>query len=150
MPRRGFAREAETRAPAKDGQHQPPVRRGGISPHISQGAEARPLVGNGLQGVQQVERRAGRSVESRHQHHIARVERVDHPAKLDATALRPARHFAVHLRRSGGGQRAGLRLDALAVRGDPCIPKNRAPVMRLTYGKENPFRINGLDFFHKS
>ena len=139
MPRRGFAREAETRAPAKDGQHQPPVRRGGISPHISQGAEARPLVGNGLQGVQQVERRAGRS-----------VERVDHPAKLDATALRPARHFAVHLRRSGGGQRAGLRLDALAVRGDPCIPKNRAPVMRLTYGKENPFRINGLDFFHKS
>jgi hypothetical protein len=99
----------------------------GIRNSLGEGAESGPLVGNGFQGVQQVEGRAGQPVESRHSHHVARGKRVEQPPKLGAVGLRPARHFLKHLDCSGGGQGRDLRLHALAVRRDPCIAVNHRP-----------------------
>ena len=139
----------ELRQPAKHGQHQPPVCCGGVGPCVGNGAEARPLVGNGFQGVQQVERRTRQPVESRHQKHVTGGQMVKSAAKLGAVSLRTACHLAEHLDGSGSGQGRDLRFDALTVRGYPCIAVNHARIMTVTYAKESPFRINGLGFLHK-
>lgn len=140
----------ELRQPAQHGQHQPPVGRGGIGPYVGEGPEARPSVGNGFERVEKVERRAGQPVESRHHEHVAGIEGGDRARKLGAVALRPAGRLAEHLDGSGGGQRADLRFDALAVRGYPCIAIDHARIMAVTYAKENPLPINALGLLHKS
>ena len=82
--------------------------------------------------------------------HVARGERAEQAAKPGAVGFRAACHFAEHLNGSDGRQRAYLRFDALAVRGNPCIAVNHAAIMTVTYAKESAFRINSLGFLHKS
>jgi len=101
-----------------------------VSAHESaKGTEGGLLAGDRRQGVQQVAGRAGQPVESRHGHHVARGERVEQPAKLGAVGLHPARHFPKHLHASGGGELPRLRVNALAVGRDSCIPVNHEVIM---------------------
>ena len=53
---------------AKNGQHKSAVRGGGVGPGIGDRAEARALLRNGGDHVQQVARAAGRPIKPRHKH----------------------------------------------------------------------------------
>ena len=52
----------EFRHPAQHAQHEPAMRGGGVGPHVGEGSEPRPTVGNGFERVQKIEGGACQSV----------------------------------------------------------------------------------------
>lgn len=130
--------------PAKDGQHQAAMRRGGVGPCVAQGSESGPLAGDRRKGVEKVTGRAGQPVESRDGHHVARAERVEQPAQLGAVGLGPARHLLEHLPAPCGLQRGHLCRHALAVRRDSRIAIHHAAILHPISAPEKPLRINAL------
>jgi hypothetical protein len=108
------------------------------------------LGGDGGQGVKQIAGGARQPVKPRHRHHVAGGEGVQQPAQLDAVGLGPARHLPKHFLASGLGQLAHLRLDALAVRGYPCIAVNHAPIMHLIYATKKLNSFSALVLLQKS
>jgi hypothetical protein len=136
--------------PAQDGQHQAPVRCGGVGPGVAKGFETGFLAGDRRERVQQVAGGSRQPVEPGHGYDVAGVELVEQPAKLRAVGLGAARHFAEHFFASGLGELAHVGLNALAVRGYPRIAVFHALLMAVIYAKEKPFRIKALIFFHNS
>jgi hypothetical protein len=136
--------------PAQDGQHQAPVRCGGVGPGVAKGFETGFLAGDRRERVQQVAGGSRQPVEPGHGYDVAGVELVEQAAKLRPVGLRSARHLAEHLARPVFPQRRDLSGDALAVRRYPCIAVFHALLMAVIYAKEKPFRIKALIFFHNS
>jgi hypothetical protein len=83
--------------PAKHGQDQAPVRRGGVRPCVAKRTEARAAPGDRRERVEQVARRSREPVKPRDQKHVAGVELGEGATKLRAVGARAARRLADHL-----------------------------------------------------
>src|ERR1700680_3563939 len=108
--------------PAKHGQDQAPVRRGGVGPCVAKGTEARAALRDGGQRVKQVARRSREAVKPRDQQHVAGRKLRKGAAKLRAVGLGSAHHLAENLHRSGGAKLLGLSVEALAAPRYPAAP----------------------------
>jgi hypothetical protein len=60
---------------AKDGQHEASMSRRGVRPGISQRAEARALLSDGIQDVEKVTGRSGQAIEPRDHENVAPIQR---------------------------------------------------------------------------
>ena len=123
---------------AQHGQHQPPVRRGGVGHEFAWRPETGLGFGDGGKDVRQVAGGSRQPVEPRHRHHVPRLKLAEQPAKLRAVGLRPARHFAEHLLASGLGQLARLCVNALAVHRYPRIAAFHAAIVRRSCAAKKP------------
>src|SRR5580704_9697987 len=114
---------------AEHGQHQPPMRCGGVGPRVAERSESGLLVGDRRQYVEKVARRSRQAIEPRHHKHVAGVELVEDTAELGAVGLRAAGRGAVDLLRASRAQLPHRRVNALAVRRYPCI----APIHEASF-----------------
>ena len=71
-------------------------------------------------------------------------------AQLRAVGLCAAGCFLKNFLGSGGAQLLRLRVNALAVRGYPCIAVNHGMILHRTFATGKPFLINGLFLVRKS
>jgi hypothetical protein len=60
------------------GKHQPAMGCRGISPSVLEALEAGATLADGSQDVEQVARRPGQPIKTRHQQHVTRIEVVEH------------------------------------------------------------------------
>jgi len=92
--------------------------------------------------VQQVAGGSRQPVEPRHHKHVARLKRLDHPAKLRPVCLRSAHMYvAEHLAASRLGQLPRLGVNALAfpARRHSRIAVFHKVIMQLIYAAKKPF-----------
>ena len=73
------------------------MRRGAIGPSVRQGLEAGACLGDRIDDVEQVARRARQSIEPRHHQHVARAEAANHLGKLGAVTAGAADFLGVDL-----------------------------------------------------
>ena len=119
-------------------------------PGVAERPKPRFAVGDRSKDVQQIPCRSGQAVEPGHHQHVSCVNLVKRLAQLGAVGFGSAGRFAKHLLASGLGQLAHLRLNALAVRGDPCIPIFHGLDMHLINAPEKPLNFNMPNLVHIS
>jgi hypothetical protein len=130
--------------PAKHSEHQPPVRGRRVRPCVAKRTEARALLGDLRQRVQEVACRTRETIKARHKQGVAVIKAAYRARQFGAFGLRPAGRLLENLLGSGGAKLLHLSVNALAVRRDSRVAVNHGFILHQTYATRKPLKINGL------